>query len=126
MCGPVQADMIRASTLGVIKMNLLYQFIFYLLLTLACSDGARAEVDAVCEEDMINNCACALPIMQSRLSPPEIALLMQAWAIRIEPARRQSDFFRRNSAYLLSISERYAEIKYVIAMRCGDVAFNDE
>jgi hypothetical protein len=109
-------------------MKLLYQLIICLWLTgLAWNSSAKAEGSATCEEDAINNCSCALPIMESQLSPAEIALLIHVWThIQLEPAQQQSKFFREHSAKLLSVSLRYTEVKYVIAMQCGDLAYRDE
>jgi hypothetical protein len=114
-------------------MSFQHQFIFYVFLAGlafagdAKADGNRPDGKGACEAGVINNCSCALPIMRSQLAPAEIDLLMQAWAgIESQPAERKFQFYLERSAALMWASYRYAQIKYEIAWKCGDLAFRDE
>ncbi len=101
--------------------------LFAFLIGLPSLGGAKSEFDGECEAGIIQNCSCALPIMKSRLSSADIGLLIRAWVdIQTQDTQRRGQFFIEQSANLLPVSLRYAEIKYVIAFNCGALAFDDE
>lgn len=109
-------------------MPYVWKIVFFVCLVApAFSSNARAESNLTCKKFAINNCPCAMPIMESRLNSEEINLLIRTWInIKTKDANRQARFFSEQSAKLLPVSLRYGEIKYFIAFKCGALAFDDE
>ena len=91
------------------------------------STVARAGSQPSCENSIVKNCSCAMPILETRLSPDQIDLLIRAWTgIQSQDANRLNRFFAEQAANLLPVSLRYGEIKYSIGALCGALAFDDE